>query len=164
MDPGTKMPSCPSLSYTASFTGMMVPSYSTWRILTWSLSPCMRPSPMSKEFLGRTCFPTRIGSCSLILTPWPLITVWFPWMQARMVFLTSFSSLWPIGVWNLSANVLPVNDTESQTGCGNDDTTGVETNPTGTAFMFPSRPLSPSSGWFSLFLPPLPGMYLAASS
>ena len=29
MDPGMKMPSCPSLSYTASFTGMMVPPYST---------------------------------------------------------------------------------------------------------------------------------------
>ena len=29
MDPGMKMPSCPSLSYTASFTGMRVPPYST---------------------------------------------------------------------------------------------------------------------------------------
>lgn len=29
MDPGMKIPSCPSLSYTASFTGMMVPPYST---------------------------------------------------------------------------------------------------------------------------------------
>lgn len=63
-----------------------------------------------------------------------------------------------------SANLLPVNGTESRIGCGNDETTGVETSPTGTAFMFPSRPASSSSGRLSILLPPLPGMYLAASS
>ena len=48
---------------------------------------------------------------------------------------------------DLSANVLPVNDTESRTGCGNDETTGVETSPTERPSCFhPVRLLHPPGG------------------
>ena len=53
---------------------------------------------------------------------------------------------------------------ESLTGCGNDDTTGVETSPTGTAFAFPFRPGLSLSERLSVFTPPLPGIYLAAKA
>ena len=166
IEPGMKMPSCPSLSYTASSTGMMMPSCSTCMIPMPSLSPCMRPSPVTRELRGRTYLPTRIGSKSLNLTLCPLLMVWSPCTQARMVFLVCPSAVFPTAVWNPAYPVCAIraNSTESLTGCGSDDTTGVETCPTGTALAFLPLAAGSVSSRFSVPAPSLPGVYLAASS
>lgn len=55
-----------------------------------------------------------------------------------MVFLVCPSAVFPTAVWNPAYPVCAIraNSTESLTGCGSDDTTGVETCPTGTALAF----------------------------
>lgn len=55
-----------------------------------------------------------------------------------MVFLVCPSAVFPTAVWNPACPVCAIraNSTESLTGCGSDDTTGVETCPTGTALAF----------------------------
>ena len=53
---------------------------------------------------------------------------------------------------------------ESLTDCGSDDTTGADTCPTGTAFVFLPLETPSFSSWLSAIAPSLPGVYLAANS
>ena len=50
IEPGMKMPACPSLSYTSSSTGMMLPPYSSEVMPMPSLSPCNRAAPTRSVF------------------------------------------------------------------------------------------------------------------
>ena len=95
---GMKIPSCPSLSYTISSTGMMVPSYSSDVIAIPSLSPCMRPAPTTRALRGIIMSSTAIGSSSRSFTACPSVMVWFPYTQAEIVFLSVTVAL-PTAVW-----------------------------------------------------------------
>ena len=64
IEPGMKIPACPSLSYTSSFTGMMLPPCSSEVMPMPSLSPCNRAAPTRSVFRGRRwCFFPRLPPC-----------------------------------------------------------------------------------------------------
>jgi len=98
IEPGMKMPACPSLSYTSSSTGMMFPPCSSEVMPMPSLSPCNRAAPTRGVFRGMTRPDTRIGSSSLSFTVCPSVMVWSPCTQAAMVFFSDASTV-PMAVW-----------------------------------------------------------------
>ena len=98
IEPGMKMPACPSLSYTSSSTGMMLPPCSSEVMPMPSLSPCNRAAPTRSVFRGMTRPDTRIGSNSRSFTVCPSVMVWSPCTQAAMVFFSEASAV-PMAVW-----------------------------------------------------------------
>ena len=62
IEPGMKMPACPSLSYTSSSTGMMFPPCSSEVMPMPSLSPCNRAAPTRSVFRGMTRPDTRTAT------------------------------------------------------------------------------------------------------
>ena len=95
---GMKMPSCPSLSNTASSTGMIVPMYSSEVISTPRRSPCTRAAPTTIVLRGMRVPATSIRSSSRRRTACPSVMVWSACTQAAMVFFSAVLAL-PMAVW-----------------------------------------------------------------
>ena len=75
IEPGMKIPSCPSPSTTVSSTGIIIPLYSSEVMEMPSLSPCIFPIPVTSAFCGMTVSPARIGSNNRNLTACPSVMV-----------------------------------------------------------------------------------------
>ena len=95
---GTRIPCCPSASYTSSSTGNSVPLYSTVSIRIPIRSPSTRVPPTSTVPFGIRRSSTAIGSSRRIRSACPSDTVCVPCTQAAMVFLPEDGIL-PTGVW-----------------------------------------------------------------
>ena len=165
-----KIPSCPSLSKTASSTGMIVPRYSNEVMSIPSRSPCTCAAPTTTVLRGMRMPATCIGSASRRRTACPSVTVWLPCTHAGMV-LRPTAAKFPTAVWNpkFRSSVCAVMNSLSVIGCARAETMRSVICPTGCATALPLRTVF-SSSFASVAVgccavPPCPaGIYLAANS
>ena len=167
---GMKMPSCPSLSKTASSTGMIVPRYSNEVMSMPSRSPCTRAAPTMTVLRGMRTPATCIGSVRRKRTDCPSVTVWLPCTHAGMVLRPTAVEV-PTAVWNpkFRSSVCAVMNSLSVMGCASEETMRSATCPTGCATALPLRTVFLSSSVSAAdgccVVPPCPaGIYLAANS
>ena len=167
---GMKIPSCPSLSKTASSTGIIVPRYSNEVMSMPSRSPCTRAAPTTTVLRGMHTPATCIGSASRRRTACPSVTVWLPCTHAEMVLRPTADEV-PTAVWNpkFRSSVCAVINSLSVMCCARADTMRSATCPTGCATALPFRTVFLSSSVSAADgcrdVPPCPaGIYLAANS